>query len=148
MKYLFCNRVNFTWGTIALSFIISNLVITALLALNLFKEDPNSSLAIVAATLLVSPAMFMARKRWYPEAHEAGHWAIKLVDARVFATVIVFDLLARSSSSLVLSMMISFSDFKPAIVHAVSLAVYVVAAVIIGRYLSQRILPSKALATS
>jgi len=146
MKYLFCNRVNYHWAIVALGLLVSNWMVVALLELNVIQEEPSPSLALAVAVLILSPVMFLARKRWYPEAHEDGQWALKWVDLRVFATAIVFDILARIVSWVVHSAVASFADLKPLVGYGISLAAYVLAAAMIGRFLSQRIVPSKTLA--
>ncbi|HFL7937917.1 hypothetical protein IYR97_26310 (plasmid) [Pseudomonas fulva] len=146
MKYLFCNRINYHWAHFALGLLVSNWVVVALLKLNVIHEAPSPSLALAVAVLIISPAMFLARKRWYPEAHEEGQWTLKWVGLRAVTTAIVFDILARIVSWLVHSTVASFADLQPLVGYGISLAAYVIAAALIGRYLSQRIVPSKTLA--
>ncbi|MCU9529350.1 hypothetical protein [Pseudomonas mosselii] len=146
MKYLFCNRINYTWATFALGLLFSNWVVVALLEFNVIKDEPSPSLALAVAVLILSPVLFLARKRWYPKAHEDGQWALKWVDLRVLATAIVFDIVARAASWLVHSTVASFADLQPLVGYGISLAAYVLVAAMIGRFLSQRIFPSKTFA--
>ena len=66
MKYLFCNRVNYTWAGFILSILLSNVAVLALLHTGLIQEAPNETVALVFASLVVTPLMQLARNTGIP----------------------------------------------------------------------------------
>lgn len=142
MKYLFCNRVNYVWAGFVLSILLSNVAVLTLLHTGLIQEVPNETLALVFASLVVSPLMQLARKRWYPEADQNSKWELKWADARIFVLALLMDCLARGSAAALLSMLSSIDIITPALTQGISLVAYALAAILIGRYLTQRIQPA------
>ena len=146
MKYLFCNRVNYTWAGFVLSILLSNVAVLALLHTGLIQEAPNETVALVFASLVVTPLMQLARKHWYPDADKNAKWSLTWPDARIFMLALLMDCLARSSAAALLSMVSSVDPLTPALSQGLTWVAYVVAAVLIGRYLTQRIQPAPLLA--
>lgn len=146
MEYLFCNRVNYTWAGFVLSILLSNAAVLALLHTGLIQEAPNETLALVFASLVVSPVMQLARKRWYPEADKNAKWSLTWGHARIFMVALLMDCLARGSAAALLSVLSTVDPLTPAISQGLSLGAYVLAAILIGRYLTQRVHSAPSLA--
>lgn len=144
MKYLFCNRINFTWASFAISYVVSHLVVFTLLNSGFINSPPSKLWALTLTSLVISPLMDVAQQRLYPKAHPEGGWSMKWLDIKVIVMALSLDTLARSSSTFIFQSLPSANTWTPIVAQAVYLALYVVAAVLIGRFLTQRLMPAKA----
>lgn len=143
MKQLFDNRINYTWASLVLSYVLSQLVVSAMLGTGLLTAAPSDTLSLLTASLVVSPTLFVLRQIWYPEARARAIWALRWIDIRVIAIALVLDTLARGCSFALVNSLTEFGQLEPLPTQMLHLSIYVFAAAIIGRYLTQRLTPSE-----